>query len=67
MKYEVDVSEMQYGYIVVDANSEEEAREAAENAYYDGETIWQDSDGPNFGEITVQEEIPSDIKQSMFI
>lgn len=41
MKYSVDVKEISYGTIVVDAESPEEAIEKAEGIYHMGNTIWQ--------------------------
>ena len=41
MKYSVDVKEINYGTIVVDAKSPEEAIEKAEAGYTMGNTVWQ--------------------------
>lgn len=40
MKYEVNVKEISYGYITVEASSKEEANKLAEKAYFDGNTDW---------------------------
>lgn len=40
MKYEVNVKEISYGYITVEAVSKEEADRLAEKAYFDGKTDW---------------------------
>ena len=41
MKFSVDVKEINYGTIVVDAKSPEEAIEKAEAGYTMGNTVWQ--------------------------
>ena len=40
MKYTVEVKEINYGTIVVDAQSPEEAQEKAEAGYTMGHTVW---------------------------
>ena len=40
MKYTVEVKEINYGTIVVDAKSPEEAQEKAEAGYTMGNTVW---------------------------
>ncbi len=40
MKYTVEVKEINYGTIVVDAKSPEEAQEKAEASYTMGNTVW---------------------------
>lgn len=40
MRYTVSVKEINYGTIVVEANSPEEAQEKAEAGYTMGNTIW---------------------------
>lgn len=40
MKYKVDIKEINYGTIVVDARSPEEALEIAEAKYTLGDTVW---------------------------
>ena len=54
MKYRVDVKEISYGTIIVDAVSEEEAYEKAETAYTMGNTIWNSGEY----EITDAKRIP---------
>ena len=54
MKYRVDVKEISYGTIIVDAVSEEEAYEKAETAYTMGNTIWNSGEY----EITDAKKIP---------
>ena len=41
MKYSFDVKEINYGTIVVDAKTPEEAKAKADAAYTMGNTIWQ--------------------------
>ena len=41
MKYSFDVKEINYGTVVVDAKSPEEAKAKAVAAYTMGNTIWQ--------------------------
>jgi len=41
MKYSVEVKEINYGTIVVDANSPEDAKIKADAAYSLGNTVWQ--------------------------
>lgn len=40
MKYHIDVKEINYGCIEIEASSEEEAYEKAEAAYTMGQTVW---------------------------
>lgn len=40
MKYRVQVKEINYGAVIVDANSPEEAIEKAEGPYIMGDIIW---------------------------
>ena len=44
MKYLVAFKEVNYGSIMVNANSVEEAQELAEEQYYNGNVFWQDTD-----------------------
>ena len=44
MKYTVQIKEISYGTVTVDASSQSEAEAKAEQAYYDGNTCWQDSE-----------------------
>ncbi len=44
MKYEVSVSETSTGYISVEANSVEDAKEKAEAEYENGNVYWKNSD-----------------------
>lgn len=41
MKYSVEVKEINYGTIVVDASSSEEAKAKADAGYTMGNTIWK--------------------------
>lgn len=38
MKYRVNVKEISYGYITVEARNKEEAEKLADKAYFDGNT-----------------------------
>lgn len=40
MKYRINVKETNYGCIEIEADSEAEAYEKAEGAYFMGQTIW---------------------------
>jgi len=40
MKYRIDVKEINYGCIEIEASSKEEAYEKAEAAYTMGQTVW---------------------------
>ena len=40
MKYSVEVKEINYGTVVVDVSSPEEAQQKAEAAYSMGRTVW---------------------------
>lgn len=40
MKYSVEVKEINYGTVVVEASSSEEAQQKAEAAYSMGRTVW---------------------------
>lgn len=44
MKYLVAFKEVNYGSIMVNANSVEEAQELAEEQYYNGNVFWKDTD-----------------------
>ena len=44
MKYTIQIKETSYGTVPVEASSPQEAEELAEQAYYDGNTYWQDSE-----------------------
>ena len=44
MKYTIQIKETSYGTVTVEASSPQEAEELAEQAYYDGNTCWQDSE-----------------------
>ena len=41
MKYTFQVKEVSYGYIEVDAENEEQAKELADHQYAMGNTIWR--------------------------
>ena len=47
MKYGVAVTIVQTGYIEVEADSVEEAKEKAEEAYYSGQVFWNQSEITN--------------------
>ena len=49
MKYRVNVNETSYGSIVVDADSEDDARDKAYDEYYKGNVRWNKSDAEIFG------------------
>lgn len=53
MKYNVAVKEISYGSVTVEAKSPEEAKERAEQAYYNGDVYWDSSD---FEATSVQKE-----------
>ena len=44
MKYIVDIKDVSYGRIEVDADSVEQAQEKAEEMYFDGLVPWADCD-----------------------
>ena len=44
MKYVVDVKDISYGTIEVEADSVQEAEEKAEAAYFDGKVMWDEAD-----------------------
>ena len=44
MKYTIQIKETSYGTVTVEASSPQEAEDKAEQAYYDGNTCWQDSE-----------------------
>ena len=44
MKYTIQIKETSYGTVTVEASSPQEAEELAEQAYYDGNTHWKNSD-----------------------
>ena len=44
MKFIVSVKEVNYGGVSVEANSVEEARELAEQEYFNGNVFWKDTD-----------------------
>lgn len=44
MKYTVKVKEISYGYVEVEADSDEEAEEKAEEVYFEGNVVWKSSD-----------------------
>ena len=43
-KYRINITEKNFGHVIVEADSEEEALEAAEQVYSDGEVIWGKTD-----------------------
>ena len=43
-KYEVYVEETSYGFVTVEAESEEEAYEKAEDMYFEGQVNWTGGD-----------------------
>ena len=43
MKYTIQIIETSYGTVTVEASSPQEAEDKVEQAYYDGNTCWQDS------------------------
>ncbi len=44
MRYVVSVKETNYGGITVEANSPEQAREIAEQEYFNGNVYWKNTD-----------------------
>lgn len=54
-KYRVAVKEISYGFVIVDAEDEDEAREKAEEAYHNGECDWPSME-MDLGDITKEEE-----------
>ena len=44
MKYTIQIKEVSYGTVTVEASSPQEAEELAEQAYYEGNTYWKNSD-----------------------
>ena len=44
MKYTIQIKETSYGTVTVEASSPQEAEDKAEQAYYDGNACWQDSE-----------------------
>lgn len=44
MKYLVSVKEVNYGAVEVEAASPDEAKEKAEQEYYNGNVYWKDTD-----------------------
>jgi len=44
MKYVVSVKEINYGGITVEATSPEQAREIAEQEYFNGNVYWKNTD-----------------------
>ena len=44
MKYTVFIKEINWGFVKVEADSEEEAKDKAANKYYDGHIYWGDAD-----------------------
>ena len=44
MKYTIQIKEINYGTVIVEASSPQEAEDKAEQAYYDGNTYWKNSD-----------------------
>ena len=54
-KYRVAVKETSYGFVVVDAENEHEAKEKADDAYHNGECDWP-SMKVEIGDITKEEE-----------
>lgn len=54
-KYRVAVKEISYGFVIVDAEDEDEAREKAEEAYHNGECDWPSME-MDLGAATKEEE-----------
>ena len=52
MKYNVTLVQTIYGEVVVEANSEEEAKEAAFEAYNFDECVWDETSNVDVVEIT---------------
>lgn len=44
MKYTIQIKETSYGTVTVEASSPQEAEDKAEQAYYDGNACWRDSE-----------------------
>lgn len=44
MKYLVSVKEINYGAVEVEASSPDDAKEKAEQEYYNGNVYWKDTD-----------------------
>lgn len=44
MKYTIQIKETSYGTVTVEASSPQEAEELAEQAYYDGNAYWKNSE-----------------------
>lgn len=44
MKYKVDIKDTSYATVEVDARSQEEAEQKAEELYYNGRVEWADCD-----------------------
>jgi len=44
MKYSISITEVNYGSIIVEADSLEEAQDLAMDSYYSGEIHWTDSE-----------------------
>ena len=60
MKYTVKVREVNDGVLTVDADSPEEAREIAEQEYYNGNVFWK---GCEFDVISVERQKTKDISR----
>ena len=43
MKYIVDVKDISYGTVEVEANSKEQAEEMAQDMYFDGQVMWDEA------------------------
>lgn len=54
-KYRVNVTEKNFGHVIVEADSKEEALEAAEQVYSDGEVVWGSKTDLQIGEIEEEE------------
>ena len=59
MKYEVNVKEISYGHVTVEASSKEEADKLAEKAYFDGNTYWASGEH----EISEAKEVPQKARE----
>ena len=44
MKYIVDVKDISYGTVEVEAESKEQAEEMAQDMYFDGQVMWDEAD-----------------------
>lgn len=44
MKYLVSVKEINYGAVEIEASSPDDAKEKAEQEYYNGNVYWKDTD-----------------------